>query len=133
MKAASAVVLQRELSLTRRVYTWLLGSNEASDKQIQYFRANSLDLLSGTLGVSDTQSITLYLPGRHGSCIKYIRDQRVSKAFSDLPVLTRQVRGRVRLIGNFGHTSAPSYQDHSGMSTVACGRRSEYMQAEVSS
>ena len=52
VRAAVSVILQRELSLTRRVYTWLLGSDETPEKQINYFRRNGLNLLSETLQVS---------------------------------------------------------------------------------
>ncbi|OCF74855.1 hypothetical protein I204_03697 [Kwoniella mangroviensis CBS 8886] len=49
VRAASGVLLQRELSLSRRVYTWLLGTGEVSAEQIAYFRGNGLELLSSTL------------------------------------------------------------------------------------
>ncbi|WWC87738.1 uncharacterized protein L201_002630 [Kwoniella dendrophila CBS 6074] len=49
IRAASSVVLQRELSLSRRVYTWLLGVGETSTEQIAYFRQNGLDILAVTL------------------------------------------------------------------------------------
>ena len=51
-RAASAVVLQRELSLTRRIHTWLLSSAEESNKQVAYFKQYGLDLLTATLRVS---------------------------------------------------------------------------------
>lgn len=53
MRAVSAVVLQRELSLSRRVYTWLLGPDETSDKQMLYFQQYGLDLVTDSLQVSD--------------------------------------------------------------------------------
>ncbi|WWC68766.1 uncharacterized protein I206_102700 [Kwoniella pini CBS 10737] len=49
IRAASSVVLQRELSLSRRVYTWLLGTGEASSDQRTYFRQNGLDFLATVL------------------------------------------------------------------------------------
>ncbi|WWC97086.1 hypothetical protein V866_003964 [Kwoniella sp. B9012] len=49
MRAAIGVLLQRELSLSRRVYTWLLGTRELSAEQIAYFRENGLEILSSTL------------------------------------------------------------------------------------
>ncbi|KAG5652198.1 hypothetical protein H0H81_005933 [Sphagnurus paluster] len=49
MRAATGVVLRRDLSLNRRLYTWLLGSDEKSDLQIEYLKANALDLLHLTL------------------------------------------------------------------------------------
>jgi hypothetical protein len=51
MRAATAVVLRRDLSLNRRLYTWLLGSDEKSEIQIAYFRQYALELLQSTLRV----------------------------------------------------------------------------------
>ena len=52
MRAATGVVLRRDLSLNRRLYTWLLGPDEKSDNQIAYLKENSLEFLSSTLKVS---------------------------------------------------------------------------------
>ncbi|ORY25817.1 Dopey, N-terminal-domain-containing protein [Naematelia encephala] len=41
-RATTDVVLQRDLSLSRRVYTWLLGSDETSEQQIVYLQQNAL-------------------------------------------------------------------------------------------
>ncbi|KAI0067974.1 hypothetical protein BV25DRAFT_1896308 [Artomyces pyxidatus] len=49
MRAATSVVLRRDLSLNRRLYTWLLGSDDNADHQVQYLRAHALELLRGTL------------------------------------------------------------------------------------
>jgi len=57
MRAACSVVLRRDLALNRRLYTWLLGSEEGSENQSLYFRKNALDLLKSTLEVR---------PGVHG-------------------------------------------------------------------
>jgi len=51
MRAATGVVLRRDLSLNRRLYTWLLGSNEKAENQIAYVKDNALELLSSTLKV----------------------------------------------------------------------------------
>jgi len=51
MRAATGVVLRRDLSLNRRLYTWLLGHEEKSDLQIAYLKENALDLLTATLKV----------------------------------------------------------------------------------
>lgn len=51
MRAATGVVLRRDLSLNRRLYTWLLGPDEKSETQIAFFRKHSLDLLKSTLRV----------------------------------------------------------------------------------
>jgi hypothetical protein len=51
MRAACSVVLQREVSLSRRVYTWLLGKEDSPEKQVSYFRTYGLDLLVTVLKV----------------------------------------------------------------------------------
>jgi len=51
VRAVSAVVLQRDVSLSRRVYTWLLSGDDSKEAQVAYFRANGLELLSRTLKV----------------------------------------------------------------------------------
>ncbi|KAK2464744.1 hypothetical protein APHAL10511_003162 [Amanita phalloides] len=49
MRAATGVVLRRDLSLNRRLYTWLLGPEEKTEHQITYLKNNALTLLSATL------------------------------------------------------------------------------------
>ncbi|KAI0095247.1 Dopey, N-terminal-domain-containing protein [Irpex rosettiformis] len=49
MRAATSVVLRRDLALNRRLFTWLLGTEEASQQQVAYLKANALDLLTSTL------------------------------------------------------------------------------------
>ncbi|KAJ7610904.1 Dopey, N-terminal-domain-containing protein [Roridomyces roridus] len=49
MRAATSVVLRRDLSLNRRLYTWLLGPEEHSEPQMAYLRTHALDLLRSTL------------------------------------------------------------------------------------
>ncbi|KAF8665364.1 hypothetical protein AX16_000383 [Volvariella volvacea WC 439] len=49
MRAATSVVLRRDLSLNRRLYTWLLGPEDKSEVQVAYFREHALGLLKGTL------------------------------------------------------------------------------------
>lgn len=51
MRAASSVVLRRDLSLNRRLYSWLLGPSEDSQQQMVYLKTYSLQLLSHTLRV----------------------------------------------------------------------------------
>ena len=51
MKAAIGVVLRRDLSLNRRLYTWLLGPEEKSEVQSAYLQQHALQLLSSTLKV----------------------------------------------------------------------------------
>lgn len=52
MRAATSVVLRRDLALNRRLYTWLLGSDENSQQQIQHLKTHGLTLLTTTLKVS---------------------------------------------------------------------------------
>lgn len=49
VRAASGVVLQRELSLSRRVYTWFLGTDDNHEAQAKYFQSHGLGILSSTL------------------------------------------------------------------------------------
>ena len=45
VRAAIGVVLRRDLSLSRRLYTWLLGASDSSEQQIDHLRTHGLDLL----------------------------------------------------------------------------------------
>lgn len=56
MRAAISVVLRRDLALNRRLYTWLLGTDEKSEAQVAYFKEYALDLLCTTLRVSGSPS-----------------------------------------------------------------------------
>ncbi|OAX42077.1 hypothetical protein K503DRAFT_863326 [Rhizopogon vinicolor AM-OR11-026] len=49
MRAATGVVLRRDLSLNRRLYTWLLGPDEKTENQSIYLRQHALQLLYTTL------------------------------------------------------------------------------------
>lgn len=51
MASAIGVVLRRDSALNRRLYTWLLGTDEGSDAQISYLKEHSLELLCTTLKV----------------------------------------------------------------------------------
>jgi len=62
MRAATGVVLRRDLSLNRRLYTWLLGPDDKSDQQITYLKEHALDLLKSTLKV---WKLHLRLRSRH--------------------------------------------------------------------
>lgn len=71
MRAVTGVVLRRDLSLSRRLYTWLLGSSESSESQIEHLEENGLELLREALKVSSHPSslsrelvlITMYADG----------------------------------------------------------------------
>ncbi|THH19017.1 hypothetical protein EW146_g2076 [Bondarzewia mesenterica] len=39
MRTATSVVMRRDLSLNRRLYTWLLGPDENSEHQVQYLKS----------------------------------------------------------------------------------------------
>ncbi|WVW80007.1 hypothetical protein I302_101980 [Kwoniella bestiolae CBS 10118] len=62
MRAASGVLLQKELSLSRRVYTWLLGPGEGPEEQIVHFQKHGLELLSTTL-LRDMQTLGTAMDG----------------------------------------------------------------------
>ncbi|ODO06352.1 hypothetical protein L198_01584 [Cryptococcus wingfieldii CBS 7118] len=49
MRAVTDVVLQKELSLSRRVYTWLLGPGDTPTDQLRFFKSHGLDLLASTV------------------------------------------------------------------------------------
>lgn len=59
MRAATSVVLRRDLALNRRLYTWLLGAEESSKQQMVYLKEHSLGLLTSTLKVSETANVIL--------------------------------------------------------------------------
>lgn len=52
MRAATSVVLRRDLALNRRLFAWLLGPGEGSQVQIEYYKQHSLELLRSTLRVN---------------------------------------------------------------------------------
>lgn len=49
MRVMTGVVLRRDLSLSRRLYAWLLGQAEDSEAQVQYFKQHGLELLRRAL------------------------------------------------------------------------------------
>lgn len=49
VRSVSAIVLHRDVSLSRRVYTWFLSADESSEKQVAFFKENGLDILATTL------------------------------------------------------------------------------------
>ncbi len=49
IRSALNVVLRKDLSLNRRLYTWLLGADEAPESQIAFLRENGLDLVRSAL------------------------------------------------------------------------------------
>lgn len=52
MRAAIGVVLRRDISLNRRLYSWLLGAEERHDDPLVYYKEHALGLLHLTLKVS---------------------------------------------------------------------------------
>ncbi len=75
MRAATGVVLRRDLSLNRRLYTWLLGTDERSESQIAFLREHALDLLSGTLKVSIKHLHFIFEKAAHEDRRKWFRLQ----------------------------------------------------------
>ncbi|CAE6451535.1 unnamed protein product [Rhizoctonia solani] len=69
MRAAVGVVLRRDLSLSRRLFAWLLGNSEQPAVQVAYLKANGLSLLVSTLkddmygldDMSDTRPFKIFV------------------------------------------------------------------------
>jgi hypothetical protein len=61
MRAITGVVLRRDLSLSRRLYTWLLGASDDSETQIAHLREHGLDLLHSALKVRGETRLTYIL------------------------------------------------------------------------
>jgi hypothetical protein len=65
LRATAGVVLQRDISLSRRVYIWLLGSGDTSEQQIYYFKQNGHDQLAALLqldmAAGDLRSYRIFL------------------------------------------------------------------------
>ncbi|KAI0803164.1 Dopey, N-terminal-domain-containing protein [Irpex lacteus] len=64
MRAATSVVLRRDLALNRRLYTWLLGTEETSQQQVAYLKTNALGLLTSTLKEEMFKPSAEYSPSR---------------------------------------------------------------------
>ena len=56
IKSACGIVLRRDLSLSKRLYGWFLGTEEESEKQIDRFRKTGLGLVTDALRVSRAES-----------------------------------------------------------------------------
>ena len=61
MRAATSVVLRRDLSLNRRIYSWLLGPEEQSQSQVTYLKSHALELLRTTLRVSNITIVMYFM------------------------------------------------------------------------
>lgn len=56
MRAVAGIVLRKDLSLTRRLYTWLLGPDSSTAEiQKDFFTKNGLELLTLSLLVCDVR------------------------------------------------------------------------------
>ena len=51
-KSACGIVLRKDSSLSKRLYVWLVGDGDSSEKQIDTFRKYGLDLVAESLRVS---------------------------------------------------------------------------------
>ncbi|PWZ01195.1 hypothetical protein BCV70DRAFT_199555 [Testicularia cyperi] len=49
VRASLNVVLRKDLSLNRRLYSWLLGSDEAPEAQVKFLRTHGLELVRSAL------------------------------------------------------------------------------------
>jgi len=54
MRAAVGVVLRRDISLNRRLYSWLLGPEERPENPLGFYKEHALGLLHSTLKVRFT-------------------------------------------------------------------------------
>ncbi|KAG8967964.1 hypothetical protein FRC03_008985 [Tulasnella sp. 419] len=70
MRAALGVVLRKDLSLNRRLFSWLLGPDEHSDAQMKYFQEYGLETLASALkedmfseppGVLDSRPFRIFI------------------------------------------------------------------------
>lgn len=59
MRAVTGVVLRRDLSLSRRLYTWLLGSSESLEEQSAHLKEHGLELLHSALNVGSPSLLTI--------------------------------------------------------------------------
>jgi hypothetical protein len=96
MRAAYGVLLRRDLSLNRRLFTWLLGPTESSQTQDEFLRTHGLSLLVSTLKVGrfssdQCQALRRRLAGRHAVTGGVLR---VLTSVQDLPIAIGQVEDR---------------------------------------
>lgn len=96
MRAATSVVLRRDLALNRRLFAWLLGSSEGSQAQVEYYKQHSLELLRSTLRVIPAFTL-LACVVVHAVVGRDV--QSITRIFSippvqDLHLAPRQVRSR---------------------------------------
>lgn len=111
MRSASTVVLRRDLSLSRRLYTWLLGSDDNPDSQVAHLRTHGLDLLRKSLTVRYLVSlasnaladlVSHRVPtGRDASpsFVNFWRSHRASATLQDLHLASGQVGDRISFDG----------------------------------
>ncbi|THG95919.1 hypothetical protein EW026_g5825 [Hermanssonia centrifuga] len=64
MKAATSVVLRRDLALNRRLYSWVLGPDDNSQQQMTYLKTYALNLLTSTLKDEMLHPSAEYSPSR---------------------------------------------------------------------
>jgi hypothetical protein len=58
-KSACGIVLRKDLSLSKRLYGWLVGDEDSSEKQMDRFRKYGLDLVANSLRVSSNLVLSL--------------------------------------------------------------------------
>ena len=58
-RSACGIVLRKDLSLNKRLYSWLVGDGDTSEKQMNTFRKYGLDLVAESLHVSPRLALDL--------------------------------------------------------------------------
>lgn len=79
MRATSSVVLRRDLSLSRRLYTWLSGTDETPEAQVAFLKEHGLNLLRESLAVS----FSLLQPGGNQTDPTMIALPQIGMAYQD--------------------------------------------------
>ncbi|KAH8099733.1 Dopey, N-terminal-domain-containing protein [Cristinia sonorae] len=88
MRAATSVVLRRDLSLNRRIYSWLLGPEEQSQNQTAYLKTHALELLRSTLRTDMFSPSTEYARSRPFKIFVSLLDKwEIGSALSEALVL----------------------------------------------
>ena len=68
MRAVAGIVLRKDLSLSRRLYAWLLGPDSSTaETQKTFFTKHGLDLLDKSLLVSRKVDVDLALTASDGN------------------------------------------------------------------
>ncbi len=107
MKAAVCVVLRKDMSLNRRLYTWLLGDGEKVDSEA-YFRQHSIANLTAALQDMLDASV--------GEAADYMRPYKVMISLLDRaeiggPVVDHFFYGALKSLRSHSKASLPFMLD----------------------